>query len=39
MCKYYYPHADFSLPNIRKDEQWKDFLKNLIDNLGMKGGV
>jgi acetyl-CoA decarbonylase/synthase complex subunit epsilon len=39
MCKYFYPHADFSLPNIRKDEQWKAFLENLIDNLGMKGGL
>jgi acetyl-CoA decarbonylase/synthase complex subunit epsilon len=38
LCKYYYPHADFSLPNIRKDEQWKVFLENLIDRLRMKGG-
>jgi acetyl-CoA decarbonylase/synthase complex subunit epsilon len=38
MCKYYYPHADFSLPNIREDEQRKGFLENLIENLGMKGG-
>lgn len=37
LCKYYYPHADFSLPNIRKDEQWKSFLENLIDHL-KKGG-
>jgi len=33
LCKFYYPHADFSLPNFRKDEQWKNFLGNLIDNL------
>jgi len=33
LCKYYYPHADFSLPNIRKDEQWKAFLEGLIENL------
>jgi len=33
LCKYYYPHADFSLPNFRKDEQWKNFLEGLIENL------
>src|SRR4030042_5024147 len=33
LCKYYYHHADFSLPNLRKDEQWKNFLESLIDNL------
>ena len=33
LCKYYYPHADYSLPNIRKDENWKSFLETLIDNL------
>jgi acetyl-CoA decarbonylase/synthase complex subunit epsilon len=33
LCKYYYPHADYSLPNFRKDEQWKAFLESLIDNL------
>jgi acetyl-CoA decarbonylase/synthase complex subunit epsilon len=38
LCKYYYPHADFSLPNIRKDEQWEAFLENLIDHLRTKGG-
>jgi acetyl-CoA decarbonylase/synthase complex subunit epsilon len=38
LCKYYYPHADFSLANIRKDDQWKAFLENLIDSLGTKGG-
>jgi len=31
--KYYFPHANYSLPNFRKDEQWKAFLENLIDNL------
>jgi len=39
LCKYYYPHADFSLPNLRKDDEWKAFLENLIDSLGMKGGL
>jgi len=33
MCKYYYPHADFSLPNIRKEEQWKNILEGIIENL------
>lgn len=33
LCKYYYPHADFSLPNIRKDEQWKDILEGIRENL------
>jgi len=31
--KYYFPHANYSLPNFKKDEQWKTFLENLIDNL------
>jgi acetyl-CoA decarbonylase/synthase complex subunit epsilon len=33
LCKYYFPHANYSLPNFRKDEQWKAFLESLIDNL------
>jgi len=33
LCKYYFPHANYSLPNFRKDEQWKTFLESLIDNL------
>lgn len=37
LCKFYYPHANYSLPNFRKDEQWRAFLENLIDNL-KKGG-
>lgn len=37
LCKYYFPHANYSLPNFRKDEQWKAFLESLIDNL-KKGG-
>jgi acetyl-CoA decarbonylase/synthase complex subunit epsilon len=36
LCKYYYPHASYSLPNFRKDEQWKEFLENLITNLKSK---
>ena len=37
LCKYYFPNADYSLPNFKKDEQWKAFLENLIANL-KKGG-
>jgi len=33
LCKFYYPNANYSLPNFRKDEQWKAFLENLIDEL------
>jgi acetyl-CoA decarbonylase/synthase complex subunit epsilon len=35
--KYYFPHANYSLPNFRKEEQWKAFLEGLLDNL-KKGG-
>ena len=30
LCKYYYPHASYSLPNFRKDEQWKEFLEEVV---------
>ncbi|MDI6775698.1 MAG: CO dehydrogenase/acetyl-CoA synthase complex subunit epsilon [Syntrophales bacterium] len=33
LCKFYFPHANYSLPNIKKDEQWKEFLEALISNL------
>lgn len=33
LCKHYFPHASYSLPNFRKDEQWTAFLEGLIDNL------
>jgi len=33
LCKFYFPHATFSLPNIRKDEEWKALLEGLIDEL------
>jgi len=36
LCKYYYPHASYSLPNFKKDEQWKEFFDNLITNLKIK---
>ena len=33
LCKYVYSNADYSLPNYRKDEQWKTFLQDLISKL------
>jgi len=33
LCKYIYPNANYSLPNFRKDDKWKEFLESLIDNL------
>lgn len=33
LCKYVFPNADYSLPNLRKDEDWKGFLEDLISNL------
>lgn len=33
LCKYVFPNADYSLPNFKKDEQWKEFLDNLISSL------
>jgi len=35
--KYYFPNANYSLPNFRKDKQWKAFLEDLIADL-KKGG-
>lgn len=32
LCKYVYPHATYSLPNL-KDNKWKELLENLIQNL------
>ena len=34
--KYYFPHADFSLNNIRKDKDWKAFLEDLTKSLQTK---
>ncbi len=31
--KYYFPNADYSLNNFRKDEQWQEFLEELIGAL------
>ncbi len=36
LCKYYYPNAAYSLPNL-KDDKWGEFLENLIANLKEKG--
>ena len=33
LCKYVFPNADYSLPNFKKDEQWKEFLESLVSNL------
>ncbi|MEJ2740888.1 MAG: carbon monoxide dehydrogenase beta subunit family protein, partial [Dehalococcoidia bacterium] len=36
LCKYYYPHASYSLTNYRKDDKWKEFLDTLIEKLSDK---
>ena len=36
LCKYYYPHANYSLSNYRKDDKWKEFLDTLIEKLSEK---
>lgn len=33
LCKYYYPNASFSLPNFRKNQDWKALLEELIKGL------
>ena len=33
LCKHYFPHANYSLPNFKKDAKWQEFLEGLIDNL------
>ena len=33
LCKYYYPNADYSLPNFANDAQWREFLDSLIQQL------
>jgi acetyl-CoA decarbonylase/synthase complex subunit epsilon len=35
--KYYFPHANYSLPNFKREKRWKEFLESLLDNL-KKGG-
>ncbi|MBN2098012.1 MAG: CO dehydrogenase/acetyl-CoA synthase complex subunit epsilon [Dehalococcoidia bacterium] len=36
LCKYFFPNADYSLPNFRKDEDWEGFLEELISSLKEK---
>ena len=36
LCKYYYPNANYSLTNFKKDEQWQEFLDKLVANLQEK---
>jgi len=33
LCKHYFPHASYSVPNFKKDEKWLEFLEGLIANL------
>jgi len=33
LCKHYFPHANYSLPNFKKDAKWQEFLESLISNL------
>ena len=33
LCKHYFPHATYSLPNFKKDAKWREFLESLIANL------
>jgi acetyl-CoA decarbonylase/synthase complex subunit epsilon len=33
LCKHYFPHANYSLPNFKKDAKWQEFVEGLIANL------
>jgi acetyl-CoA decarbonylase/synthase complex subunit epsilon len=33
LCKHYFPHANYSLPNFKNDAKWLEFLESLIANL------
>lgn len=35
LCKYFYPHASYSLGNLR-DDKWQEFLEKLIAELSVK---
>ncbi len=37
LCKYVFPHASYSMPNL-KDAQWQEFLEKLIAELKVKEG-
>jgi len=36
LCKYYFPHASFSLANYRKNDKWQEFLDKMITKLTTK---
>ena len=33
LCKFYFPHADYSMPNFFEDKKWQEFLNDMIANL------
>jgi acetyl-CoA decarbonylase/synthase complex subunit epsilon len=33
LCKHYFPHANYSLPNFKNDAKWQEFLESLIADL------
>lgn len=33
LCKYYFPNADYSMPNFLKEKKWQEFLSTMIANL------
>ena len=33
LCLHYFPHANYSLPNFKKDAKWQEFLESLIASL------
>jgi len=33
LCKHFFPHASYSLPNFKKDAKWQEFLESLIEEL------
>ena len=33
LCRQSFPHANYSLPNFKKDAKWLEFLENLIADL------
>jgi len=36
LCRYYFPNADYSMPNFRKTDKWHEFLDALINKLKTK---
>ena len=33
LCRNYFPHVNYSLPNFKKDAKWLEFLDGLVANL------